>query len=54
MVSESIKRVSFIWQQENDTESYSEVAEPDYKLMITAHGGWENTPSPCLKEGAGS
>lgn len=39
MVSEIIKRVLFTCQQENYIESYSEVAESNYKLMITAHGG---------------
>jgi len=39
MCSEDIKKVSFLCQLEDCIESYSEVAEPNYKLMITAHEG---------------
>ena len=53
MCSEDIKKVSFLCQLEDCIESYSEVAEPNYKLMITAHEGWENAPTQCCKEGAG-
>lgn len=38
VVSENIKKVLFICQLEKCTESYSELAEPNYKWMITAHG----------------
>lgn len=37
VVSENIEKISFICQLENCVDSYCEIPEPNYKLMITAH-----------------